>query len=791
MKKVFVVLALWCIAVLLLSGCSTQTLPMEESTPAEDSAPRLLLAGEGAPAYVVVRSDTAAKAEAEAAVRVRKKLEACGVKTKVTTDWEENPVSEYEIVVGDTLRAASDAGMTLTPHDVGENGYFIKVSASRIYVCGGTPAATMLAVDYFLAEFFGGESAVSVPADYEYIVRQSYALSAITVGGRSLSEFRIVCGESAAEKSAAERVQKYFYTLAGIHMEIDSKNAGNGPALIVSGSATRGEGTMTVRCADGNLLLHTEPLDAFERGFSRFTDAYFKGVSGEVKLEDGFLFTADLMNTVSYLEFGAKGDGIADDMPAIIAAHAFANRYSIPVRADAGKTFRIGPSQTPAVIKTDTDFTDVVFRIDDREVPDAQRGIAVFHVEPSSASVSLPALKSVRKGQTDLGMTLAADSLVILTDASTKRWIRKGVNANDGSEQQEVILVSKDGQVDPSTPIQWDYARVTYASAIPLEEKTLTVKGGTFITVARRDIPNFSYYTRGIRVTRSNVLLDGLTYQVENEGKSGAPYYGFLNIADCADVTVRDFTFAIHRRFEYQQGKQSLSAGTYSITLTRTTGVKLERCIQTTDILDKDYSAALGSNHARNLTVDGCRFTNCDIGHTGAYNTVIRNSTIGATPVSAIGGGTLLIENSSFYAHAIVNLRNDYGAHWDGEIIIRDCTWTPNLGNSLTKETYSVVTGENTEDHDFGYACTMPHAVTIENLRVEDGKTTPAYRSVSIFADITPRRTNAAAEAAAKYPLRVTETLHISNVSTASGKAWFLSPNSFAFRDTAVIMPSE
>ena len=87
------------------------------------------------------------------------------------------------------------------------------------------------------------------------------------------------------------------------------------------------------------------------------------------------------MEFVTYEAFGAAGDGKTNDMPAIIAAHTFANRYSLPVKADAGKTFRIGPSTAAAVIRTDTDFTDAVIRIDDREIPDAQRGRAVFSVE--------------------------------------------------------------------------------------------------------------------------------------------------------------------------------------------------------------------------------------------------------------------------------------------------------------------------------------------------------------------------------------------------------------------------
>ena len=169
LRKYIAVGALLVSLCLLCTGCGAEDAAIADtSASAEETAfaEALLLAGEGAPQYVVVRPDNASKKESEAAVLVRKALEACGVQTKITTDWEKNPVSEYEIVVGDTLRAAADAGMPLRPHDVGEDGWFIKVSDQRIYICGGSPEATMTATEYFLAHFLTDAASASVPADY-------------------------------------------------------------------------------------------------------------------------------------------------------------------------------------------------------------------------------------------------------------------------------------------------------------------------------------------------------------------------------------------------------------------------------------------------------------------------------------------------------------------------------------------------------------------------------------------------------------------------------------------------
>ena len=45
---------------------------------------------------------------------------------------------------------------------------------------------------------------------------------------------------------------------------------------------------------------------------------------------------------VHYRDFGAKGDGKADDINAIAATHAFANEFGLPVKADDKATYYIG-----------------------------------------------------------------------------------------------------------------------------------------------------------------------------------------------------------------------------------------------------------------------------------------------------------------------------------------------------------------------------------------------------------------------------------------------------------------
>ena len=71
---------------------------------------------------------------------------------------------------------------------------------------------------------------------------------------------------------------------------------------------------------------------------------------------------------VRYSDFGAKGDGKTDDIDAIAATHAFANKYSFPVKADDSFTYFISGKNRTAIVHTNTDFGKAAFVIDDTNV---------------------------------------------------------------------------------------------------------------------------------------------------------------------------------------------------------------------------------------------------------------------------------------------------------------------------------------------------------------------------------------------------------------------------------------
>ena len=479
---------------------------------------------------------------------------------------------------------------------------------------------------------------------------------------------------------------------------------------------------------------------------------------------------------ITYEQFGAVGDGKTDDQAAIVAAHRAANEQGLPVRADDTKTYYIGEGSSRAVIKTDVDFGKARFVIDDRTVK--QRSADIFSVESSLAPVPLKGVETLKRGEGSLGITLPADSLVALENNRVKRYIRYGANQNNGTAQQEVILVNKRGEVDSGTPIIWDYDTVTRITAYPLDEKVLTVKGGIFTTIANQAESKYTYYGRGIRIHRSNVRVEGVRHEVTGEGDHGAPYGGFLSISLCANVTVTGCVFTAHKTYRtIGSAGRPVSMGSYDLNANKAVNVSFIGCRQTTDILDSAYWGLFGSNFCKNLLYDDCVFSRFDA-HMGVANATIRNSRLGYMGINAIGFGTLRVENSTVYGRNFIGLRPDYGSTWEGAFIITNCVFIPACGREAEG---TLIGGSNPGTHDFGYPCHMPRRIVIDGLKIDDTHHPESYQGPWLFAAFNPK--NRDASYVEQYPYRVTEEVELRHVQTVSGKALRLSPNPYLFRN--------
>ena len=464
-------------------------------------------------------------------------------------------------------------------------------------------------------------------------------------------------------------------------------------------------------------------------------------------------------NEVTYEAFGAVGDGVTDDLPSICEAHAYANQHGLRVRSSPDATYHLGRRALTAIIETDTDWGTSRFIIDDSQGVENHK-LALFEVRSRLSPVPL-VIDRIARGQERLDLRPASDCLVFIENENRRIFIRRGLNQNSGTAQKEVFILRRDGSIEGG--IDWDYDVVTQVVAQPIDPEPLVLRGGVFINIANqmRQEVGYNYWSRNIRVSRSNTEIDGVTLQVTGETEFGHPYGGFLSVQRCANITLRNCS--IDGRKTYQtigSAGKPVSMGTYGYQANHVVNFRMINC-RVENIHDRTRWGVIATNFMKNILVEDCVLSRMDVhmGASGSY--IIRGSTLGYAGLNAIGRGRLIVENSTLHGGSLISFRSDYGSTWEGEVLIRNSRWIPPAGQGGSPAMFRM---ENDGTHDFGYPCFMPRVIRIEGLTVEDANRSEGYPGITFFNDPigAPREDR-------PFPYRLTERLEVSGLKTASG----------------------
>ena len=693
-------------------------------------------------------------------------------------DDKTNTVSDFEVLFGVCTSRAEEH--QLDPHEYGMEGYAVKLVGTKIIVVSGSNETFADAVAAFKETFLGITDSTN-RLTTRYIsesmnineVQDNYKVNTITLYDKDIKNYTIAVDKANTTTfTTAKALQDLLYSKTGYWFDIVSLEEADKSIVISMAKKNPEKEGFYANFTDGKIEFIAEyPTIVNNKVIGFFTKA-IAGASGTLNFTDKDSFASDV-RYVYYKDYGAVGDGVADDSEAIRAAHEYANKGGHKVLASNGATYYIGKLTKTIPIQTDVDWLDATFIIDDRDIAPLDktktedgevtyRGVNIFTVT-SSSKYTAPAEWSKKLAEINANGGIDASTftsfefefgrplMLYVYNNTHKTYIRYGVNASGGGNQNDMVLVDEHGNLDPSTPFMFDFENISYIIFYPIDDEPITVEGGIFKTSPYlTDTPqSYTSYERGLNCKRSNVTFKNIKHYLENEGDYsysdhqykgssvdyGCPYGGFYGTNKAANVRYENCLFSGHIVYWQVKSTGGAGMGTYDLSPGDSINVTYEGCYQEDDNffaranangIEQSRWGVMGSSGCKNVSFIDSKLTRFDA-HAGIHNVNIINTTIKS--VRVVGSGTFRMENSIVYNTGLISLREDYGGFWHGNFILKN--------NKLYSGNNSVSIFSNSwYNHYFGYPLAYPTNVIIDGFEVytADGAILRENPVINIFA---------------------------------------------------------
>lgn len=707
-----------------------------------------------------------------AANNIKMELNKQGIKIDVVES--DAPEKDTEILIGGVSTRGSE--YYIDGHDYGMKGYTFKIVGSKVIIAAGSTETLVEAIEEFAEDVLGMgdgdiENAVMTEKQQVEEIQKDYDITSIAISGEDIKGYTIATDKkNSLLLKPATTLQEALYKTAGYWLPIVSLEEANEKSIIIKEAQKDNTPKDSFRIyTDGKTLyVESEYANSVEKKLELYVARNITSKEGDLNLS-GKLHEEDV-SVVYYSDFGVKGDGKTNDFAAMKAAHDFANISGQTVMGKKSATYlisdtRINSKVAQITIKTNVDWKGAKIVIDDTAIASNDgtgmhsKNIFVIASDYESDMLDREGVAKLaamaEAGElgpetTKLDLGLGYPAMLIINNSGRKVYIRyagEGNGNNDnGHDQSEIVLIDKDGNIDPKTHLLLDYDNVTSVEVIRADVTPITVQNANIEElISQVDAVFFKadgtkvklgYIQRGFEISRSNATLDGLNFKILNEytveeqaaGKHISPYRGFFTVTRASNVTMQNAHINARRYYGIH--------GTYTISANTSCFVKYVKVIQDNyykadGTLSVDNSALRdvennngsfdeywgigGSSYCKNIEWYDCMMTRFDA-HAGLYNGYIKDSTVAR--IYLIGGGTMIVEDTEITCEgSLVLLREDYGSTWNGDVILKNVLVSKSKSKNLATVALLNASWYN---HDYGYTCHIPN-MEIDNLMLAPG----------------------------------------------------------------------
>lgn len=269
MRKNILLTILTIITIMLLVSCDSGVIEPDNTMPEQ-----LIIVDNRLSDYTIIRSDIDDSAS-KAAASLRKQIrDITGCELRITTDWDNNDITDHEIIVGKTTREGEQVE-SVNRDLLGDEGFTILVSDERIIITGDSALGAENGIAYFI-ENYVKDSNVSVPKDLNLLVPQVYPVKSLKISGVDISEFIIThtTKASASIAKAAKELQYYIKKACGANLEIKTDYTSNAHVIMLDDTAFDDDESFLIRTDNENLIISGGKARGALYGVYEFLERY-------------------------------------------------------------------------------------------------------------------------------------------------------------------------------------------------------------------------------------------------------------------------------------------------------------------------------------------------------------------------------------------------------------------------------------------------------------------------------------------------------------------------------------